>query len=132
MNYRPFFVAGGPRDIGDLAHHLVALARQVKTHREPLVPVGRWRCLRAGADTPLWNALAWSVAARLRRRGAKARLARLLGISRQRLHLLVVARTACPDAERTLWLLLWLHAGVRNDPGPRPPRVRRTRMSSIK
>jgi hypothetical protein len=60
--------------------------------------------LRPGPDTPRWNALAKSAAKLLRRRGDKAKLARVLEISRQRLHLLLKAKTACPDADRTLLL----------------------------
>jgi hypothetical protein len=66
-----------------------------------------------GSCTPLWNELAEAVARRLRHRRDKARLARYLGVSRQRLHLLLVARTAYPDAERTLRLLVWLQARRR-------------------
>jgi hypothetical protein len=66
------------------------------------------RVSRPGADTPLWNELAKSVHGEFRRRGDKARLARVLGVTRQRLHLLLVAKTACPDAEQTLLLLAWL------------------------
>ncbi len=66
--------------------------------------------LRPGIDTPLWNSLAIAVRRTFHRRGDKVRLARHLGISRQRLHLLLVARTRCPDAERTLQLLAWLAA----------------------
>jgi hypothetical protein len=65
-------------------------------------------------DTPLWNALANAVEAQLKHRGTKSRLARFLGISRQRLHLLIVAKTAYPDAERALLLQLWLQARLRN------------------
>jgi len=72
------------------------------------------------------------VATRLERRGAKVRLAPLLGISRQRLHLLIVARKAYPDAERALQLLLWLQTGARNKPELRPPLGRRAPMSSVK
>lgn len=72
--------------------------------------------LRPGAGTPLWNALAHVCAQRLTRRGDKARLARVLGLSRQRLHVLLVARSACPDAERALRLLAWLHASHRMNP----------------
>lgn len=68
----------------------------------------RGAVLRPGPETPRWNQLAAAVAKQLRRRGEKVRLARLLGISRQRLHLLLKARTACPDAERTLMLREWL------------------------
>jgi hypothetical protein len=66
--------------------------------------------LRPGPATPLWNELVASVLKAFRRRGEKARLARILGVSRQRLHLLLVAKTACPDAERTLQLMEWLQA----------------------
>jgi hypothetical protein len=42
--------------------------------------------------------------------GAKARLARILGVPRQRVHQYLRASTACPDAERTLLLLAWVQA----------------------
>lgn len=70
----------------------------------------RGAVIRPGPDTPLWNELAGAVRRALRRRGEKAKLARILGVPRQRLHVLLVARTACPDAERTLRLLVWLQA----------------------
>lgn len=66
-----------------------------------------------GPQTPLWNELAAALRRLLRRRGDKVRLARYLGISRQRLHLMLVARSAYPDAERTLQLLVWLEARRR-------------------
>ena len=66
--------------------------------------------LRPGPDTPLWNELARACAQSLTRYGEKAKLARLIGVSRQRLHVLLVSRTACADAERTLQLLTWLNA----------------------
>jgi len=44
----------------------------------------------------------------LAKRGAKAQLARLLGLSRQRLQVCLKARTGALDAERTLLLLAWL------------------------
>ncbi|MDD3178780.1 MAG: hypothetical protein PHQ04_00365 [Opitutaceae bacterium] len=68
---------------------------------------------RPGSDTPLWNELAQAVARHLTKRGDKVKLARVLGVSRQRLHLLVVARSAYPDAERALLLLAWLQARER-------------------
>jgi len=70
----------------------------------------RYAALRPGPDTPLWNELAAAAAKALRRRGEKAKLARVLGVSRQRLHVLLVSKSACPDAERALQLLAWLHA----------------------
>jgi hypothetical protein len=93
---------------------LVELARasavRAQRHLKTRPRVRRWQALRPGADTPLWNALARAVEPHLARRGAKSRLARLLGLSRQRLHLLLVAKTAYPDAERALLLLVWLQA----------------------
>jgi len=69
-----------------------------------------YEALRPGPNTPLWNELARACVQTLTRYGEKAKLARLLGVSRQRLHVLLVARTACADAERTLELLTWLQA----------------------
>jgi hypothetical protein len=71
------------------------------------------QAVHPGPGTPLWNELARAVQKHLRRRGDKARLARAIGVPRQRLHLLIVAKTACPDAEQTLRLLAWLSAQQR-------------------
>jgi len=82
--------------------------RGARRLRRPRQPAPRGRILRPGPGTPRWNALADAVVQLLRRRGDKVKLARLLGISRQRLNLLLKVRTACPDAERTLQLCEWL------------------------
>ena len=71
---------------------------------------GRYAALQAGPDTPLWNELARKCEKHLGRYGAKANLGRLLGVPRQRIHQLLVAKSACADAERTLQLLGWLIA----------------------
>jgi len=83
-----------------------AAARAKKPDRRPR----RGRTLRAGPDTPVWNQLVKHAAPFLRKRGDKVKLARLLGVSRQRLHQLLVERSACADAERTLLLVAWVHA----------------------
>jgi hypothetical protein len=70
----------------------------------------RGSALHPGPDTPLWNELAAIAQKLLKRRGEKANLARYLGLPRQRVHLLLVAKTACPDAERALQLLAWVNA----------------------
>ena len=88
------------------AAQVLASAQKFKPRRRP----GYAAALRPVPDTPLWNEIAGAVRRSFRRRGEKVRLARILGISRQRLHVLVVKPTACPDAERTLQLLLWLQA----------------------
>ena len=70
----------------------------------------RRQTLRPGIDTPLWNSLAQALRARLTRYGDKARLARFLGVPRQRLDDFLRGRRSLPDAERTLLLLHWLVA----------------------
>jgi len=66
--------------------------------------------LRPGAATPLWNELAKQARPFLRKRGSKARLARLLKLPRQRLQDCLKANTASLDAERTLLLMCWVAA----------------------
>ena len=73
----------------------------------------RGQTLKPGPETPLWNELASAVRAHLNRRGEKTRLARILGLPRQRIHEFLRARRHLPDAERTLLLLVWLQ--VRNE-----------------
>lgn len=71
----------------------------------------RWQSyhtVRPGAATPLWNLLAEAVDAELTAYGAKARLARYLGIPRQRLQDFLRGASRMPDAEQTLRLLHWL------------------------
>jgi hypothetical protein len=85
----------------------VALARELRRRMQPK-PQSRGATLRPGTETSLWNALAEAVAPHLRRRGEKIRLARVLGLHPARMHEFFIARTAMPDAERTLFLLLWL------------------------
>ena len=92
-----------------LAAIIDAAGRSAKLAARRARPRRDYATLRPGAETPLWNELARICAVQLQRRGDKAQLARLLGVSRQRLHVLLVAKTACPDAERTLQLVAWLH-----------------------
>lgn len=70
--------------------------------------------LRPGPVTPLWNELVKQVQPRLRRRGDKVKLARLLGLPRQRIHDALKAGTSCLDAERTLLLLCWVARQMQN------------------
>lgn len=103
--------------LGNAAELLVdaaALAAKaaVKTYRQTRRPRS-YNALQPGPSTPLWNELAAACSRHFKRRGDKARLARILGVPRQRVHLLLVAKTACPDAERTLLLLTWLQLRQR-------------------
>lgn len=71
----------------------------------------RWQSfhtVRPGAATPLWNILARAVEGELKAHGAKVRLARYLGVPRQRLHNFLTDQSRMPDAELTLRLLHWL------------------------
>jgi hypothetical protein len=73
-------------------------------------PRRRGHALRPGSDTPLWNELVQQALPLLRKRGSKAKLARILGLPRQRLQDCLKAQTACLDGERTLLLLCWISA----------------------
>jgi hypothetical protein len=105
----------GPLDAiaGTLVVAAEATARAARRNYRARRRSPRGNVLRPGPETPLWNELAREVAAQLTRYGEKAKLARLLGIPRQRLHVLLVAKNACPDAERALQLLVWLQARRR-------------------
>jgi hypothetical protein len=75
----------------------------------PEKPRGRvGQTLRPGSATPLWNELVRQARPHLRRRGAKVKLARILGLPRQRIQDCLKAQTACLDAERALLLLCWV------------------------
>jgi hypothetical protein len=69
-----------------------------------------YRTRRPGAASPLWNVCATKLRRALARHGAKARLARYLGIPRQRLTDFLHLRTRLPDAEVALRMLHWLSA----------------------
>ena len=68
----------------------------------------RGATLRPGRTTPMWNALVVQVLPHLKTRGEKVKLSRILGVPAPRLHEYLMAKTAMPDAERTLLLLHWL------------------------
>ncbi len=92
-----------------------AVARAIALKRKKarlLASRGRvGRTLRPGVNTPLWNELVKQTLPLLGKRGSKARLARFLGLPRQRLHDCLKAKPATPDAERTLLLLCLSAAG---------------------
>jgi len=70
----------------------------------------RGKTLRPGAKTPLWNQLSAETRQLLNKRGEKVNLGRYLGLPRQRIHEFLMAKSAGPDAERTLLLLRWVQA----------------------
>jgi hypothetical protein len=92
-------------DLGALAvEHAQRAAQRRKDARRPR----RGSTLRPGDDTPLWSAVVEKVRPHLRTRGAKANLARVLEVPRQRVHDYFVTGTQMPDAERMIHVLLWL------------------------
>ncbi|MCC6414923.1 MAG: hypothetical protein IT582_03325 [Opitutaceae bacterium] len=98
--------------LGELADLLADAARETAVAAHKHYRAARRKnvgaTLRPGPDTPLWNELAKLTAGKIRRYGDKANLARELGVPRQRVHEYLVAKTACPDTERALRLLVWL------------------------
>jgi hypothetical protein len=78
------------------------------THRALRAPGPGYQTLRPGPDTPLWNMLATHVRGELRPYGSKVRLARYLGIPKQRVSDFLAGRRRMPDAELTLRLVHWL------------------------
>lgn len=71
---------------------------------------GSYKTRRPGFDTPMWNVCAVMLKTELRPYGSKVRLARYLGIPRQRLQDFLKGRSRLPDAELTLRMLHWLAA----------------------
>jgi hypothetical protein len=97
--------------VTELLETAIARLRAAGRRKEPEPRRRRQQAaLRPGPATPVWNELVRSAAPYLRKRGDKVKLARLLGLPRQRIHQLLVERTACADAERTLLLLAWVAA----------------------
>ena len=71
-------------------------------------PRKRGSTLRPGPGSPTWNALVLAILPLMKVRGEKVKLSRILGIPRSRLHEYLKSKSAMPDAERTLLLILWL------------------------
>lgn len=82
-------------------------ARRIHTALRPR-RTQSYRTRRPGTDSPMWNVCATLLRRALQPYGAKARLARYLGIPRQRLNDFLHCRSRLPDAELTLRLLHWL------------------------
>lgn len=104
--------------LGNVAvDHAQRAARRPSDTRRPR----RGATLRPGDETPLWSAVVERVRPHLRVRGAKANLARLLDVPRQRVHDYFVSGSQMPDAERTLHVLLWLAARESGEPAGKSP-----------
>ena len=63
---------------------------------------------KPGPDTPMWNVCISMLKKELKPYGSKVRLARYLGVPRQRINDFLTGRNRLPDAELTLRMLHWL------------------------
>ena len=100
-------------------------AQRVARRRKDVRRPRKGASLRPGDETPLWNAVVEKVRPHLKARGAKANLARVLEVPRQRIHDYFVAGTQMPDAERMIHVLLWLsvrESGIDNQPAIQSPK----------
>jgi len=95
-------------DLGALlADAAEAGAKQMKKQFRPKRR-GSYLTRRPGVDTVMWNACAALLREELKPHGSKVRLARYLGIPKQRLSDYVKGGRRMPDAEATLQMLNWL------------------------
>jgi hypothetical protein len=101
----------GLKQLLDLSEALTVAAytgaRRVHRSLRPRRP-GSYATRRRGFYSPMWNVFAALLRQALQPYGAKARLARYLGLPRQRLNDFLTGRSRLPDAELTLRLLHWL------------------------
>ncbi len=85
-----------------------AAAKQIKKSYRPRRRRS-FAARHAGPDSALWNVLATLLRTELKSYGAKVRMARYLGLPRQRVTDFLTGGTKrLPDAELTLRLLHWL------------------------
>jgi hypothetical protein len=96
--------------LGELGALAVEQAQRAAQRRREARRPRRGSTLRPGDETPLWNAVVTQVRPHLAKRGAKANLARVLEVPRQRVHDYFVTGSQMPDAERMIHVLLWLAA----------------------
>ncbi len=112
-------IVGLLTELGALAvEHAQRASQRRKDARRPR----KGATLRPGDETPLWSAVVEKVRPHLRVRGAKANLARVLEVPRQRVHDYFVAGTQMPDAERMIHVLLWLAARETDGPVGKSPK----------
>lgn len=92
--------------IDGMAHAAVVGVRELKKRgrRRP----AHLPCRQPGQATPMWNALVANLRLELEPYGTQARLARYLGLPRQRIHDFLRGNRRLPDAETTLRLIHWV------------------------
>ena len=113
MNFVPPRLNAALQIVDPLIHTAEAALRAARRAGTQARRKSRGHTLRPGSGTPLWNELARAVHGHATRYGDKARLARVLGVPRQRVDDYLVAHRRQPDAEHTLQLLHWLAARLQ-------------------
>ncbi|MCU0791756.1 MAG: hypothetical protein MUE42_02635 [Opitutaceae bacterium] len=108
------------------------MTKEARKRAEPRRPrTRRGTTLRPGADTPLWNALAEMSRPLVQKRGARAILARELGVHRARIGEYFDKHSAMPDAERALRLFVLLaQSARRSTQNTAPTNVRNTNIGA--
>lgn len=96
----------------ELSRELVREAKKRADGKRPRTRRGV--TLRPGPETPLWNAVVAMTKPQLSRRGARATLARELGVHRARIGEFFDKGSAMPDAERALQTLVLLARSARS------------------
>jgi hypothetical protein len=99
-----------PAAVNGIFEALIEASREIAAEKAKAAKARRTRARGASeaAGGALWLALAARVSPHLEKRGAKALLGRELGVSRQQIHAYFKSRTAAPDADRVLRLVVWL------------------------
>jgi hypothetical protein len=101
---------GGAALAADILESLIEASRTIAAERarKAAKAANARRQASEAAQGTLWAALADRVSPLLKKRGEKAKLGRELGVTRQQIYAYFNTRTAAPDAERTLRLIVWL------------------------
>lgn len=92
---------------GVLAEVADAGAKQAGRLLRPRRP-GNYATVRPGLETPMWNACVAVLREELKTHGTKVRLARYLGVPKQRVTDYLTNKSRMPDAETLLRILNWL------------------------
>ncbi|GAB5560200.1 MAG: hypothetical protein SynsKO_18470 [Synoicihabitans sp.] len=105
LHYASDLILGVLEGLGEaaMAGSRVIKSRYRRSRRPAHLPTRQ-----PGEATPMWNALVENLRLELIEYGNKARLARYLGVPRQRVHNFIKDESRMPDAETTLRLLHWL------------------------
>lgn len=95
-------------ELGDLLVESAVSAAKLAKKKIKRKRKGSYLSRRPGEDTPMWGACVVLLREELKPRGSKVRLARYLGIPKQRITDFTANGSRMPDAETLLQILNWL------------------------